>query len=142
MSSDCGGQGTCVPETVTADGGPSTLDAGGACFRTCAAASDCSDGIPCIWQAALDAGLCQTLPDRDTLCKGIAAASAAADGGSACETCLTTNCCAQVAACVEDVNCAELETCAGNCASSWVASGIPTAEAVGECANAMCPPCL
>ncbi|HEX4448430.1 MAG TPA: hypothetical protein VH044_16915 [Polyangiaceae bacterium] len=136
-TSDCGGQGYCLPETVTADGGASTLDAGGACFHTCAAASDCMEGIPCIWQAKLDAGLCQTLTDQTTLCHGIGA-----DAGTACESCLATSCCAQIAACVEDVPCAKLETCAGTCASSWQSSGIPTAEAVGTCATAKCPSCL
>jgi hypothetical protein len=136
-TSDCGGQGYCLPEKVTADGGASTLDGGGACFHTCASASDCTDGIPCIWQEQLDAGLCQTLTDQTTLCNGIAASA-----GNACESCLATLCCAQIAACVEDVPCAKLETCAGTCASSWQSSGIPTAEAVGTCAMAKCPSCM
>lgn len=132
-NADCGGNGYCLAERATADGGPG-LD-GGACYRTCSAATDCSDGIPCIWQARLDAGLCQPISPKGVLCGEYVEA-----GLGPCETCLANaaNCCDQVAACVQDVPCAKLETCAGTCASSFAASGIPTAEALGQCATAKC----
>jgi hypothetical protein len=126
---DCGDVGTCLSETVTADGGRSPLD-GGACYKTCGATADCAAGIPCVWQAALDAGICQTL--TTDLCARIAQSS------PPCVACLANQCCGEVTACVEDVACAKLETCSGNCASSWQASGIATAQAVGSCASTRC----
>jgi hypothetical protein len=135
---ECGNEGLCRTEPVAADGGRSGLDAG-ACFKACAAGSDCAPGIPCVWQIARDAGFCQTLNDSATLCSEIGAATS-----DACIACLVkadTGCCVQVAACVADVPCAKLETCSGTCASTWQSSGIPTAQAVGACAAAKCPAC-
>jgi hypothetical protein len=139
---DCGGIGTCLTKQGTIDGGRSALD-GGACYRTCSSASDCLDGIPCVWQAPLDAGLCQTLglacngstcAQRARLCDQIAAS----DAGTACEACLGAKCCDEVVACASDVTCAKAETCAGTCSSSWQSSGSAAAQAVAACANKSC----
>jgi hypothetical protein len=133
----CGSDGLCRTESVAADGGMSGLDAG-ACFKACGAASDCAPGIPCVWQPSRDAGFCQTLNDTPILCGEI---GAAATGVNACVVCLAAQCCDAIAACVAEVPCAKLETCAGTCASTWQSSGIPTAQAVGACAAANCPAC-
>ncbi len=133
-SAQCGPQGSCLPEHETIDGGPAPLD-GGACFQLCSAASDCAAGIPCIWQSPFDAGFCETISPKGVLCGEYAEAGAS----SACEVCLAQSCCDEMAACVQDVPCAKLETCAGTCASSFQGSGIPAAVALGDCASSQCP---
>jgi|CZKU01.1.fsa_nt_gi hypothetical protein len=100
-SAECGDQGVCVPEPKAADGGPSPLGSPGACFRACSAPADCSGGIPCIWQAPLDAAVCQPLPT--SFCHDIG-------GANACNQCLGAHCCAEVTACAEDIACAKGET--------------------------------
>jgi hypothetical protein len=118
----CGSAGACIPV--------SNLDAG-ACFPECSGASGCS-GLPCIWNPAVDAGICQPLPAD--FCTGIAAQGA-------CEACLGTSCCAAITGCSEDVACSQLEaSCSGKpaCANMLQASGNAAAQALGSCAASSC----
>jgi hypothetical protein len=130
-NADCDGKGICVPEPVEPDGG---LGDAGACFPSCSASSDCPSGIPCIWQAAIDAGLCSPLPAA--FCADVAK-------GGDCPTCLAgTSCCSEVTACAQDIECAKSEMnaalAAGNAAARAVAAclaeaGLPDA---GPCRQA------
>jgi hypothetical protein len=104
----CGEQGLCV---VAGDAGQ--------CYHACSTSTDCSGGVPCLWQAPLDAGICQPLPN--TFCQDIGATSA-------CNLCLGAHCCAEVTACAVDVTCAQSE---GNAAASTPNA---TASALAACA--------
>jgi hypothetical protein len=119
---ECGGAGACIPIA--------NLDAG-ACFPECSGASACS-GLPCIWNPAVDAGICQPLPAD--FCTGIAAQGP-------CEACLSASCCTAITACAEDVACSQLQaSCSGKpaCANMLQASGNAAAQALGTCAASSC----
>lgn len=132
-NADCDEKGICVPEPVERDGG---LGDAGACFPSCSASSDCPSGIPCLWQAQFDAGLCQPLPAA--FCADVA------KGGN-CPTCLAaTSCCSEVTVCAQDIECARSGTnaalAAGNAAALAVAACLADAghPDAGPCAQA-CP---
>ena len=134
-NADCDKKGICVPEPVEPRG---VLGDAGACFPSCSASSDCPSGIPCIWQAQFDAGVCQPLP------AAFCAHVAVAEGGT-CATCLAgTSCCSEVTACAQDIECAKSETnaalAAGNAAARAVAACLADAGRPdgGPCAQA-CP---
>ena len=130
-NAECGAQGICVPRPAAADGGASAMDGGGACFHTCSGPADCADGLPCIWEAPLEAGVCQPLPK--TFCTDIGATNA-------CDKCLGLNCCAQVTACAEDIACAQGETkpaqTSGNAAAQALADCAADGGAEASCAEA------
>ncbi len=119
---ECGGGGACLPVPE--------LDAG-ACFPACSGAGGCS-GLPCIWNPAVDAGICQPLPAD--FCTEIAAQGA-------CEACLGKSCCSPLTACAEDVACSQLESaCSGmpGCADMLQASDNTAARALGSCVASSC----
>ena len=119
---ECGSAGACIPVA--------NLDAG-ACFPECSGAAGCS-GLPCIWNPAVDAGICQPLPVD--FCTGIAAQGA-------CEACLGMSCCTAITDCAEDIACSQLEaSCSGKpaCANMLQASANAAAQALGSCAASSC----
>jgi hypothetical protein len=118
-SAGCGAQSLCLVEP-SVDGGEAVTDAG-VCYRTCAAASDCADGLPCIWHEPIDSGICQPLSAG--FCQDIAATGS-------CEACLGQHCCAAVTACAEDIACAQGELDASSVSLN------PQTQAVAACASA------
>jgi hypothetical protein len=122
-NADCGEKGFCAPEPVEKGG---VLGDAGACFPSCSASSDCPSGIPCIWQAPFDAGLCQPLPAA--FCADVAKEGT-------CATCLLgTACCSEVTVCAQDIECAKSET------NAALAAGNAAARAVAACLAEAGPP--
>jgi hypothetical protein len=120
----CGSTGgACLPVSV--------VDAG-ACFPTCSDSTQCSGGLPCIWNPTQDAGICQPLPAA--FCSEIA-------HQGTCEACLGASCCDSLTTCEEDLACSQLQaSCSGQpaCANTLQMSGNAAAQALGTCAAASC----
>jgi len=122
-TTSCGSDGTCITVPTTGQN---------LCFQTCGSASDCAQGLSCIWTESVDAGVCSAVPTAT--CSDLQA-----QGG--CDACLATNCCNQLLACTEDVACAKI---AASCAMSITCMQTSTnaaAQAISTCAAACTTQC-